>query len=143
VGTGLKTGPQGLVYSRDRDADDELDREIYGDLRDCRGDPRAALLTISTCSEDSNQSWYSTANWEAGIRTPITWSREPFTRFRALPSVRFFGRSSREQFRPVPSVSVRSRATCLNVSQRRDGSPVFRTVGAAIAPRGLAHLRAA
>jgi hypothetical protein len=27
--------------------------------------------------------------WEAGIRTPITWSREPFTESRLLSSVRF------------------------------------------------------
>ena len=55
--------------------------------------------------------------WEAGIRTPITWSREPCTgiRVRSFRAVSVGVLTSR-RFRPLRSVSVRSRAICLIVS---------------------------
>ena len=54
--------------------------------------------------------------WEAGIRTPITWSRERFTGFGPLLSVRFSSGSYLTCFSLRRFVSVRSRAKCLIVS---------------------------
>ena len=56
------------------------------------------------------------SGWEAGIRTPITWSRERCTDSVALPSVRFLSGFHLACFRLLRSVSVRSRAECLFVS---------------------------
>ena len=54
--------------------------------------------------------------WEAGIRTPIPWSRERFTLFRYASIRVVFRRFSRRRCGPFHSVSVRSRAVCLIVS---------------------------
>jgi hypothetical protein len=68
------------------------------------------------------------AGWEAGIRTPITWSREPFTGFRAFPSVCFCAVSVATTSRRLRSVSMRSRALCLNVSHPMLEMPPRRNV---------------
>ena len=56
------------------------------------------------------------AGWEAGIRTPITWSRERCTDSRPVTSVRFLSGFHLACFSLLRSVSLRSRANCLFVS---------------------------
>jgi hypothetical protein len=60
--------------------------------------------------------------WEAGIRTPIPWSREPLTGFRAFPSVRFstvlFATTS-AWFVPHHSALVQCVSMCLTLFGRR------------------------
>ena len=57
------------------------------------------------------------SGWEAGIRTPITWSRERCTDSVPLRSVLFSSGFHLACFRRLRSVSMRSRAKCLFVSQ--------------------------
>ena len=69
--------------------------------------------TLTCCSG------VSCIGWEAGIRTPITWSRAPCTGSRRLSCVRFLSGSRRQHSRGLSFVLVGSCAVCLIVSQGR------------------------
>ena len=65
------------------------------------------------------------SGWEAGIRTPITWSRDPLTASRPLLSVHFhavFLAITSVCSRPFPSVLVQRVSLCLTARRLRAAS---------------------
>jgi hypothetical protein len=94
-------------------------------LRPLRRDSLRMLessLNCTSASEASRPSRSSPegrakAGWEAGIRTPVTWSREPLLGSPSRPSG--FAPLSRQYLRPLLSASLRSCAACLIVSAPR------------------------
>ena len=72
---------------------------------------RPVIERATSCERDG---------WEAGIRTPITWSRERCTDFGPLLFVRFYYGLRLTCFAALRSVSLRFRAICLIESHPYD-----------------------